>query len=202
MQRTGRTAATTLAVVGLAVSACSSSPDPSKASASTTPFRSATATATEPDAQQTARTQVIAFIPAYLRMIDDLHSDANRPLDDIYQVATTPEANTEATAIGKFRAQGYRQTGQSRLVAASADRVSLGTNASASPSPSTPTVVVTACVDVSHVDAVDSSGHSVVTPGRPGYLVEELTVVNPHYPDAASWRVSEAPNRQAQSCSG
>lgn len=202
MQRTGRTAATTLAVVGLAVSACSSSPDPSQPSASATPSHSITATATEPDAQQAARTQVIAFIPAYLRMIDDLHSDANRPLDDIYQVATTPEANTEATAIGKFRAQGYRQTGRSRLVAASAESVSLGTSASASPSPSAPTVVVRACVDVSQVDAVDLSGHSVVAPGRPDYLIEELTVVNPHYPDASSWRVSQAPNRQAQSCGG
>lgn len=143
---------------------------------------------------------MIAFIPSYLRMIDDLYSNANRPLDDIYQVAVAPDATTEATAIGKFRARGYRQTGRSQLVAASAKSVHLSGNSSASAPPSAPTVVVTACVDVSHVNAVDSSGHSVVAPGRPDYLVEELTVVNPHYPDTASWRVSAAPNRQAQSC--
>jgi hypothetical protein len=63
-------------------------------------------------------------------------------------------------------------------------------------------VDVTVCVDISKVDAVDSRGQSVVPPGRPRYLIERLTVVNPHYPDGGSWRVSTVGNSQAQSCGG
>ena len=142
------------------------------------------------------------MVPTYLGTIDDLYLDPSRPLDGLYQVAVTPEATAEATAIGTFRSRGYRQAGRSRLVTATADSVSLTTDPSASPSPTLPTVVVTACVDVSQVQATDASGHSVIPADRPRYLVARLTVVNLHYPDASSWRVSEAPNRQAQSCHG
>ena len=113
-----------------------------------------------------------------------------------------PEATAQATAIGKFRSQGYRQTGRSQLVTASAVSVDLSNDPAASPSPVFPTVVVNACIDVGQVDAVDASGTSVVPSGRPRYLVQQLTVVNPDYPDTSSWRVSGAPNRQAQSCDG
>lgn len=207
MQRTGRAAATMLALVGLAISACSSSGQSSDASASTTPSRStapatATATATKPDAAHAAGSQVVALVPLYLQVIDDLYLNPSRSLDDIYQVAIAPDAVTEATAIGKFRAKGYRQTGRSRVVTATAESVDLGSGSAASPSSALPTVVVTACIDVGQVDAVDTEGKSIVPPGRPRYLVEQLTVVNLHFPDASTWRVSNATNKQAQSCSG
>jgi hypothetical protein len=142
------------------------------------------------------------MVPSYLGMIDDLYLDPSRPLDDLYEVSVTPEASAEATAIGTFRSRGYRQAGRSRLVTASADSADLTTDPTSSPSPTLPTVVVTACVDVSNVQATDASGRSIIPADRPRYLVSRLTVVNPHYPDASSWRVSEAPNRQAQSCAG
>ena len=85
---------------------------------------------------------------------------------------------------------------------ATADSVDLSTDPAASPSSTLPTVVVTACVDVSQVQATDASGNSVIPADRPSYLVARLTVVNPDYPDASGWRVSVAPNRQAQSCDG
>lgn len=151
---------------------------------------------------QDAQSQAVALVPTYLGTIDDLYLDPSRPLDDLYEVAVTPEATAEATAIGTFRSQGYRQAGRSRLVTATADSVDLTTDPAASPSPALPTVVVTACVDVSHVQATDASGRSVIPSDRPSYLVARLKVVNPRYPDASSWRVSEAPNRQAQSCDG
>jgi hypothetical protein len=113
-----------------------------------------------------------------------------------------PDAVTEATAIGKFRAQGYRQTGRVQLVSASAGSVDLTNSPAASPSPVLPTVVVTACVDVSQVGAVDATGQSIVPADRPRYIIEQLTVVNPHYPDPSSWRVSTASNRQERSCGG
>jgi hypothetical protein len=85
-------------------------------------------------------------------------------------------------------------------VTATADSVDLEGDPAASPSPTLPTVLVTTCVDVSQVQAVDEAGNPVVPSGRPEYLVARLSVVNLKYPDASSWRVSEAVNTQAQSC--
>ncbi|CCH88562.1 conserved protein of unknown function [Modestobacter italicus] len=142
------------------------------------------------------------MIPTYLETIDDLYLDPSRPLDDVYQVAVAPDAVVEATAIGKFHAQRYQQTGRVQLVSASVDSIDLTSDSAAMPSPAGPTVIVTACVDVSQVDAIDTTGRSIVPADRPQYLVEQLTVVNPRYPDQSSWRVSMASNAQAQSCGG
>lgn len=198
-----RAIATTAAgVFLLTVSGCSpSEPSSSRSSHSTMPTTpTATATAVTSSPVQRAQAEVLTLVPTYVRMIDDLYLDPSRPLDDIYQVAVAPEATVDATAIGNFRGQGYRQIGRSQLVTATAKIVDLPKTSSASPSSALPTVTVTACVDVSQVDALNASGQSVVPPGRPRYLLEQLTVTNLHYPDAASWRVSEAPNMQAQSC--
>ena len=191
-------------VVVLSVSSCSSSrPTPSAAPSSTTvsaPSVSTPSAVTDP--AQDAKAQAVALIPTYLQTIDDLYEDASRSLDELYGVTVAPEATAEATAIGTFRAQGYQQAGRSQLVTATAGDVDLSNDPAATPSPVFPSVVVTACVDVSQVQATDSTGSSVVSPDRPKYLVEQLTVVNINYPDAASWRVSQAPNRQARSCDG
>src|SRR3954470_8950808 len=201
---TRATAAAAAVVLGLTVSACSSSGDASSTAptspTSSRPSSSAAPTTANPS--QDAQSQAVALVPTYLGTIDDLYLDPSRPLDDLYEVAVTPEATAEASAIGTFRSEGYRQTGRSRLVTATADSVDLTTDPAASPSPTLPTVVVTACVDVSQVQAADASGTSVVPPGRPRYLITRLKVVNPQYPDDSAWRVSEAPNRQAQSCDG
>jgi hypothetical protein len=147
-----------------------------------------------------AQAQAISLIPTYLRTIDDLYLDPSRPLDDIYEVAVGSEATAEATAIGMFRSQGYRQIGRAQLVTATADSVDLEGDPAASPTPTLPTVLLTTCVDVSQVQAVDEAGNPVVPTGSPKYLIAQLSVVNLQYPDASSWRVSEASNTQAQSC--
>jgi hypothetical protein len=191
-------------VLGFTLFGCSTTGDTSSTAPTPTtsgsPSSSAAPTTANPS--QDAQSQAVALVPIYLRTIDDLYLDPSRPLDDLYEVAVAPEATAQATAIGTFRSQGYRQVGRSQLVTATADNVDLTTDPAASPSPTLPTVVVTACVDVSQVQATDASGNSVIPADRPRYLVARLTVVNPHYPDASSWRVSEAPNRQAQSCDG
>jgi hypothetical protein len=153
-----------------------------------------------PGPVEEAQALAIALVPDYLRTIDDLYLDPSLPLDGIYEVAVAPEATAQATAIGKFRSQGYRQTGRSQLVTASAASTDLSNSPAASPAPVLPTVVVTACVDVGEVDAIDASGTSIVPPGRPRYLIQQLTAVNTNYPETSSWRISDAPNRQAQSC--
>ena len=195
-------AAAAAVFLGLTISSCSSTGDGSStAPTSTISGTSSSAAPTASDPSNDAEAQAVAFVPTYVRTIDDLHLDPSRPLDDLYEVAVTPEATVQATAIGTFRSQGFRQAGRSELVMATADSVDLTTDPAASPTP-LPTVVVTACVDVSQVQATDASGTSVIPADRPRYLVARLTVVNPDYPDASGWRVSEAPNRQAQSCDG
>ncbi|WP_233517709.1 hypothetical protein [Geodermatophilus marinus] len=202
MRATAGAAAVLLALTTLG---CSSSSDPGSSSASTSGTSSSQTSSPSPTTSspaEEAQAAAVELVPEYLRTIDDLYLDPSLPLDGIYQVAVAPEATAQATAIGKFRSQGYRQTGRSQLVTASAASVDLSNTPAASPSPVFPTIVVTACVDVSQVDAVDATGQSIVPPDRPRYLVQQLTVVNPDYPDTSSWRVSEAPNRQAESCDG
>jgi hypothetical protein len=198
-----RAAAVAAVVLGLTATGCSSqdasSTAPSSA-ASPSPSPSSSAAATTASPAEEAQSQAVALVPTYLRTIDDLYLDPSRPLDDIYEVAVDSEATAQATAIGMFRSQGYRQIGRAQLVTATADGVDLESDPVATPSPTLPTVVITACVDVSQVQAVDASGDPVVPASRPRYLVSRLTVVNPRYPEASSWRVSEADNRQAQSC--
>jgi hypothetical protein len=200
-----RAAATGAALaIGLAVGGCSSSSDQTSATASTSGSASSSTSAgpTTADQSQAAESLAVALVPVYLRTIDDLYLDPSRALDDIYQIAVAPDAVAEATAIGKFRAQGYRQTGRMQLVSVSAGSVDLTNSPAASASPVLPSVIVTACVDVSQVGAVDATGQSIVPSDRQRYLVEQLTVVNPHYPDPSSWRVSTASNRQERSCGG
>ncbi len=196
-----RAAAAAAVVLGLTATGCSSQDAPSTApSSAASPSPSSSAAVTTASPAEEAQSQAVALVPTYLRTIDDLYLDPSRPLDDIYGVAVDSEATAEATAIGMFRSQRYRQVGRMQLVAASADDVDLESDPVATPSPTLPTVVVTACVDVSQVQAVDASGDQVVPASRPRYLVSRLTVVNPRYPEASSWRISEADNRQAQSC--
>ncbi len=198
-----RAAAAAAVVLGLIAMGCSSQDAPSTApSSAASPSPSSSAAVTTASPAEEAQSQAVALVPTYLRTIDDLYLDPSRPLDDIYEVAVDSEATAEATAIGMFRSQGYRQVGRSQLVTATPNSVDLTTDPAASPSPTLPTVVVTACVDVSQVQATDASGNSVIPADRPRYLIAWLTVVNPQYPDASSWRVSEAPNRQAQTCDG
>jgi hypothetical protein len=197
-----RATATAAAVVlGLTVSGCSSSGDASStALTSSTSSPSWSAAPTAANRSQDAQSDAVAFVSTYLGMIDDLRLDPSRSLDDIYEVAVAPEATAQASAIGELRSQDYRQTGRSRLVTAAVEGAPGNSDAAAPPG--LPTVVVSACVDVTDVGAVDAAGQSVVPPGRPGFLIAQLTMVNPRQIDASSWRVSEAVNRQAQSCSG
>lgn len=186
-----------LTALGCSSSDSDSSTSPTSGTApSETPSPSPTTSTLAEEAQALA----VALVPDYLRTIDDLYLDPSLPLDGIYEVAVAPEATAQATAIGKFRSQGYRQTGRSQLVTASAASTDLSNSPAASPAPVLPTVVVTACVDVGEVDAIDASGTSIVPPGRPRYLIQQLTVVNTNYPETSSWRISDAPNKQAQSC--
>src|SRR5205823_2537344 len=129
-------AAAAVVVLGLTVSGCSSSGDTSSTAPTSATSRSPSSSAspTTANPSQDAQSQAVALVPAYLQTIDDLYLDPSRPLDDLYAVTVTPEATAEATVIGRFRSQGYRQVGRSELVTASADSVDLTTGPAVSPS--------------------------------------------------------------------
>jgi hypothetical protein len=192
-----------------AMSACNggSSPTAGPSSSATSGPTSPSPDPTSPSPSATspsdrASAQAVALVPTYLKTLDDLYSDRTLPLNRLYDVAVTPEVTIEASAIGRFRARGYRLTGQSELVKTTVRTVSLTIHTSASLAPRVPTVAVTACVDVSGVQARDATGKSVVPANRSKYLIERLTITNRSYPDQAGWRVSHAPNKQAASCDG
>lgn len=184
----------------VALTGCSTS-EPAGVSASSASTPLSTTVAATSDPAQDAEVEAVAAVAPYFQTIDELYADPTRPLGDIDSVAVVPEATSEASAIQAFRAQGYSRVGSSVVVSAVAGPVDL-TNDPTATTPVFPSVMVTVCLDVSGVGAVDSSGAPVGAPDRPEFLISELTVVNIDYPDSASWRVSDAPNRQATSCAG
>jgi hypothetical protein len=109
---TRATAAAGALAVALAAAGCSSSGNSvsskSGSARSNSPSTSAALATTKPT--DDAHAQAVAFVPTYLRVIDDLHLDPSRPLDDIYRVAVAPEAIAEATAIGRLRSRGYNRS--------------------------------------------------------------------------------------------
>lgn len=201
--------ASIIAAALVVVTGCSSSgggkptdsPTSSLPSTSSSTSDSPTISSPPADPIKVAVTQAEAFVPTYLAELDKLYLDPTKPLNDIYQVATGDEARTEIVGIGKFRSQNYRQTGRSVLAHVTAGKVDLANDPKANP-PKFPSVSIIACVDVSGVGALDAKGKSIVPANRKKYLISTLTIVNIKYPSSAAWRVSAAPNKQADSCSG
>jgi len=177
------------------LAACSGSDAPAESaesSSSTSVARSTTA-----DPEQLAVEEATALVTAYWRTVDQLYSDPTLPIDTVYEVAVDPEAASEAAAIQTFRASGYTQTGQSRVVSVTPGAVDIAAAAGDLLS-----VQITACIDVTQVGATSSDGAALTPAQRSPFLVSELTIVNTAYPDSSSWRVSSAPNTQAQACPG
>ncbi|MCO7218603.1 hypothetical protein [Klenkia sp. PcliD-1-E] len=178
------------------LAACSGSDTPAEPATSSTPTTAAPSTTTDPE--KSAVAEATAFVTAYWQTVDQLYTDPTLPIDTLYEVAVDPEAASEAAAIQSFRASGYTQTGQSQVVSTTPGLVDLEVAAAGD----LPFVKITACIDVTQVGATSSAG-AALTPGQQSpFLVSELTIVNTAYPDSSSWRVSSAPNTQAQACPG
>ncbi|SDG21546.1 hypothetical protein SAMN05660324_1997 [Klenkia brasiliensis] len=149
--------------------------------------------------EQQAAAEAVALVQVYWQTVDQLYTDPSLSIDGLYDVAVDPEATSEAATLQAFRTSGYTQTGQSRVVSTTTGAVDLDSTGEAG---DLPTVRVTACIDVTQVGATDTNGASVVAPDQAPYLVADMTIVNIAYPDPAAWRVSSAPNTQAQACPG
>jgi hypothetical protein len=193
----------------IALTACSSSggkpsktTPPTSTSTSSTPPTSTppTTSSTPADPSQRAVAEATAFVPIYEAELDTLYSNPTVSINDIYLVAVQPEATDDALGIAKYRQSNYRQAGSQKLVKVSGVSVHMSGLGGPSATAKYPTVQLTACVDVSGVKVTDAKGHPVGNPKNPPYLIESLTIVNIKYPSASGWRVSKAPNKQAQSC--
>lgn len=184
-------------LVALAAACTGSAPSP----APTGPTRSAPGSPSQTPASpaDAAKAQVLAMLPTYFQTIDELYNDPKKSADDIYLVATDPEAGQEIRAIAQTQRAGISSSGYTKLVSSKVTSVDLQYAPSAKPRV-LPTVKVTACVDVSGDKATYKSGKSAIAPGRKRYLISQLTVVNPKPSSSKSWVVSDAPNRQADSC--
>jgi hypothetical protein len=139
-------------------------------------------------------------VPTYEAELDRLYSDPTISINDIYLVAVQPEATDDALGIAKYRAADFRQTGAQKLVKLSGISVHMSGLGGTSANAKYPAVKLTACVDVSGVKVTDARGKPVGNPNNPKYLLESLTIVNIKYPSVTGWRVSDAPNKQANSC--
>jgi hypothetical protein len=196
-------AAAAAAIAATAVSACSSSPKtppnspPDSTSPATTAIRSTSAPAPSPSDR--AKTAAIKTVSDYFALLDRVATNPNVPLNDLHTVSIEPDFPIIASDYGRNRSLGYKQTGTTKVVRAVATRVTLTNSPSAQP-PVYPIVTVTACIDVSSVVLKDSHGARVGIANRPNFYVEKMTLINPSYPDASSWRVSNLTNKAAPSC--
>lgn len=198
-ERSMKRATISVLLAAVALSGCSSGggqAGPSSSPATATP------SATPPSPTDLAKAQALAMLPSYYRTLDKLYTDPTLPLNGIYTVSVQPDALTELKAVGIDRSHGYRQSGTAKVVRATVASVDLTSDTKAKPHPIFPTVKITACLDVSGVGDTDAAGKSRVPASRPRYQIEELTLLNLSYPQAAGWRVSDRRNRQATSCDG
>lgn len=186
-----------LMTLPLLLAACSGDGTAEQPTASPTQASSAPSSTAAPEAQAVEAAD--ALVRLYWETVDQLYTDPSLSIDGLYAVAVDPEATSEAAILQAFRASGYAQTGQSQVVSTTTGAVDLDTSGEAG---DLPAVEITACVDVTQVGAIDANGAPVALPERAPFLVSDLTVVNIAYPDPSAWRVSSAPNTQAQACPG
>jgi hypothetical protein len=185
----------------LALAGCkSSSPDPSKSSTtSTSSSPASTASTTHTSPSDEARAVALSFVTDYFATLDRVGSDPSVSLNTLHNVAVSPQFDVLATAYGKNRSLGHKQSGLTKVATSKATSVNLTNTPKAHP-PVYPTVHIAACIDVSQVVVRDAKGAKVITADRPNYFVEDLTVVNLSYPDRDGWRVSKLTNRGTSAC--
>jgi len=92
---------------------------------------------------------------AYLKMSDTILQAGGQDPERMSQVATGSALKTELSGFETARSRSWRQKGNTRFSNIQLQSVSAHS------------ITVYVCVDVSHVDVVDSGGKSVVSESRP-----------------------------------
>ncbi|MGQ7296944.1 hypothetical protein [Quadrisphaera sp. KR29] len=128
-------------------------------------------------------------VRSYYSVTDKLLSDPQASVDDAASVASGEELDLLRRQVQEQRVKGLHQTGSvvlSDLTATGADLQD------------PPTVTLDACVDVSALDVVDSTGASALAPDRSTTSIVHLTVVAA---GDGRWTVQQT-SAQGEPCAG
>jgi hypothetical protein len=150
---------------------------------------------------QRAGRAAAARVPIYERLLSELAIHRNMSLNKLYSVSTQPDATDEIAFLTHFRAAHDQQRGFVRVVSTKIEKVDL-TDRPHQRHPVHPTVHVTACLNVTTVQAVGPGGRSIVPRSRKPYFLSHLVLVNFKYPARRTWLVQRVSATEERSCGG
>jgi hypothetical protein len=186
-------AAAGVLVIGLAA-ACNDDNGDGESVIDNDPPSDTTPASTEPTAEP--KTPNEKAIEAAKQAVRDFYEVDNaaaaRPREasdeDFRQVATLDGFNDLHNDNAFYRRKGWKQNGETQIVGMKVRWVKLANKPKQQP-PLIPTVRIDVCYDVSDVNVVDKTGHSVVDPSRPDRGLTQLWVHNYQWPSPDGWKV-------------
>ncbi|MFE7503878.1 hypothetical protein [Promicromonospora sp. NPDC057488] len=196
------TAALLFALASGCTTGGSASPGPSESANAPTPSLSASPSPSPTDPKALARTNAEALARDYYAVTDEVGQDPDAKLSGLGRVATSVELSTRQQIVERWRADGWRKTGRTKVAELIVQSVSLDN--SDPEAGRVPTVQVDVCYDVSDVDLVDEAGDSMVSPDRTDRGWERLHVANYDYKTdpASGWRVASLETLEKAQCTG
>ncbi|MEU2200611.1 hypothetical protein [Isoptericola sp. NPDC019482] len=177
-----------------------SNPTQATAEPTTSPDESPTGSPSPTSDTDIAAAGAEAVLREYLTLSNDLRTDTSRPLDELEEVATGLELDSQSKFLTDWREKGWQATGEARLV--ELDLVDVSLDNSDPDAGKVPTVTMEACVDVTGSDVVDSDGDSVIEPSRADRTWTRYLVSNYRWDDdpSDSWRVASSETLERESC--
>jgi hypothetical protein len=179
--------------------AATGTPTPSSLAPTTTSPTTATTNAPPSDTQIASRA-ASALMRKYVTVVDRLRQDPKMPLSRLTSVATSVQLSAMEKLIKGERGKKLHQTGDTKVAELTVQSVNLDN--SNPKSGKVPTVQIDVCVDVSHVDVLDSSGTSIVSRDRPDTGWTRYTVANYNYAahPKGGWRVATGQDLDKTPC--
>ena len=203
-QSRGLKISATVALLLVAGTACADNGNDATTPA-TSPTVSATPTTVAPSPSPTnasalAAAQATAMLRRYYDVRGDLRQHPKRPLSRLSAVAISTELAADRTLISHERQLGLRQVGTTGIAKLEVQGVDLDN--SDPKAGKVPTVAIDVCADVSHVDIVDKSGKSTVSPTRPDTAWLHFLVSNYiwHTDPNGGWRVASSQDLERTPC--
>lgn len=192
--RTTLGGAALLLAVAATTTACGGSSDDGTPPTTTTSSAAPSSTAPA-DPREQAKSDAQAMIKKYFEVTNEVGKNPKKPLNALKSVAVSSQLTILTNnQYGQWRKNGWRQTGDDRIVTMEVESVSLEN--SAPKKGKVPVVTVRVCDDVSKVGVVDRSGKSVVNQDRQSQYTNDYGVANYHWnaDRRGGWRVAWVKN--------
>ena len=192
----GATRVATAVLLLVAVTACADG-GTNPNSSSPTPTKATTAPPSETEVASAAASSVLE---KFYVVRNQLRQDPSRSLSLLDSVAVSTQLAAQKQLFKKERAQGLRQTGETKVAKLEVQSVNLDN--SDPKLGKVPTVQIDVCLDVSDVDVVDKNGKSVVSPDRPDTGWIQYLVSNYQWDTDPSggWRVASGKDIERTPC--